>query len=124
MTSKPWMLYVPGRVRLAIFVVGVAPFALLFALDFLRGRLFDFWEIDMKLIDDVKGAWRHFSTIALAAGAALQGVWIAFPDDLKAQLPLGAVKVVSYLTACILVWGLIGKFIKQPDAAGTRIEPT
>ena len=68
----------------------------------------------MKLIEDVKGAWRHFSTIALASGAAIQGVWIAFPDDLKAQLPLGTVKVVSYLTALILVWGLIGKFIKQP----------
>lgn len=68
----------------------------------------------MKLIEDIKGAWRHFSTIALASGATIQGVWIAFPDDLKAQLPMGTVKVVSYLTACILVWGLVGKFIKQP----------
>lgn len=68
----------------------------------------------MKLIEDVKGAWRHFSTIALASGAAIQGVWIAFPDDLKAQLPMGTVKVVSYVTACILIWGLVGKFIKQP----------
>lgn len=67
----------------------------------------------MKLIDDIRGAWHHFSTIALAAGATIQGIWIAFPDDLKAQLPLGTVKVVSYVTACILVWGLVGKFVKQ-----------
>ncbi len=68
----------------------------------------------MQLIDNAKSAWRHFSTIALASGAAIQGVWIAFPNDLKAQLPDGTVRVVSYLTACILVWGLVGKFIKQP----------
>lgn len=68
----------------------------------------------MKLIEDIKGAWRHFSTIALASGAAIQGVWIAFPADLKAALPHGTVETVSYLTACILVWGLIGKFIQQP----------
>lgn len=70
----------------------------------------------MKLIEDVKGAWRHFSTIALASGATIQGVWIAFPDDLKTALPMGTVKVVSYVTACILIWGLVGKFIKQPTS--------
>lgn len=68
----------------------------------------------MKLIEDIKGAWRHFSTIALASGATIQGVWIAFPPDLKARLPQTTVDLVSYVTGVILVWGLIGKFIQQP----------
>jgi len=71
----------------------------------------------MKLIDDVTGAWRKFSTIALASGTAIQGVWIAYPDDMKAQLSHGTVKLVSYVTGMILVWGLIGVFIKQAKAA-------
>ena len=67
----------------------------------------------MKLIDDIRGAWRHYSTQALAMGAALQGVWVAFPDDLKAALGPDAVVVVAKVTAVILVLGLLGKFVDQ-----------
>lgn len=66
-----------------------------------------------KLIDDIRGAWRHYSTQALAIGAAIQGVWVAFPDDLKTALGPDAVIVVAKVTASILVLGLIGKFIDQ-----------
>ena len=67
----------------------------------------------MKLIDDIRGAWRHYSTQALALGAAIQGAWVAFPDDLKAALGPDAVVVVAKVTAVILVLGLAGKFVDQ-----------
>ena len=77
----------------------------------------------MKFIEDVKVAWRHFSTIALAAGTAVQGVWMAYPSDLKAKLPVATVEIVSYVTGVILLWGLIGKFIQQPPKASDAPSP-
>lgn len=64
----------------------------------------------MKLIDDIKGAWRHFSTISLALGTAMQGAWMVFPADLKRGLNA---EVVGYVLGAILLWGLVGKFIDQ-----------
>lgn len=67
--------------------------------------------MNIRLIDDAKGAWRHFSTIALGLGTAIMTVWSTVPDDWKLLLPAG---IVAKVTACILLWGLVGKFIKQP----------
>lgn len=67
----------------------------------------------MKLIDDVKGAWRHFSTQALLIGASIQSAWALFPDDLKVALGPAVVTWVARVTALVLLWGLIGKFIDQ-----------
>ena len=71
----------------------------------------------MKLIDDIKGAWRHFSTIALALGTAIQGAWIAYPADLKLGLPPTAVSLINYALGAVLLWGLVGKFIDQTPKA-------
>ena len=64
----------------------------------------------MKLIDDIKGACRHFSTISLGLGTAIMTAWGTVPEDWKADLPA---HLVAKVTAAILLWGLIGKFIKQ-----------
>ena len=65
----------------------------------------------MKIIEDVKGAWRHFSTIGLTALVLLPGVWAELPADIKAALPAGAQQWVSITIA---LWALVGKFIQQP----------
>ena len=67
----------------------------------------------MKLIDDVKGAWRHYSTIALSTAGAVQAAGVATPDLIRDGLPKGVNQWVSTVTVFILFWGLIGKFIKQ-----------
>lgn len=66
-----------------------------------------------RLIPNAKKAWTHFSTQALALGVGIQGAWAVFPDDLKAGLPANTVQWVSRITALILLWGLIGKFVDQ-----------
>jgi hypothetical protein len=67
----------------------------------------------MKLVDDIGTRLKHFSTIALATGTAIQGAWIAFPDDLKTGLGPDAPHWISRLTAAVLLWGIVGKFIDQ-----------
>lgn len=67
----------------------------------------------MKLIDNVKGAWKHYSTQALAAGASLPAVWEGIPDDLKAALPPSTIHWVARITGIVCALGLVGKFIDQ-----------
>lgn len=67
----------------------------------------------MKLIDNPKEVLRHYSTQALAFGVALNGVWAAYPDDLKMALGQGAVVWVARVSAVVLALGLLGKFIDQ-----------
>lgn len=71
----------------------------------------------MKLIDNVREAWGHYSTIALTAASGLQGAWIGIPDAIKAGLPELVGHAVSWVSFGIVVLGLFGKFVKQPDVA-------
>ena len=67
-----------------------------------------------KLIRNWRDALTHYSTKALALGAGVQGMWLAFPDDWKANLGADVATWMARLTAGILVAGLVGKFIEQP----------
>lgn len=67
----------------------------------------------MKFVTNWRVALTHYSTQALAFGAAIQGVWMAYPDDMKMALGPDAVQMVARLTAIILALGLVGKFIDQ-----------
>lgn len=67
----------------------------------------------MKLVDNAKGAWRHYSTQALAAGASLPAAWEAIPDDLKVAFPPSTIHWVARITGIVCVMGLVGKFIDQ-----------
>ena len=71
----------------------------------------------MKLIDDIKGTWRHYSTIALTAASGLQGAWLGIPDAIKSGLPEMVGHAVSWVSLAIVVLGLFGKFVKQPEVA-------
>ena len=69
----------------------------------------------MKFIDDAKSVWRHYSTIALTAASGLQGAWISIPDTIKSGLPELVGHAVSWVSFGIVVLGLFGKFVKQPE---------
>jgi len=71
----------------------------------------------MKFIDDVRGAFHHYSTIALTAASGLQGAWVSIPDEIRAGLPVAVGQAVSWIIFVIVVTGLFGKFVKQPDVA-------
>lgn len=67
----------------------------------------------MKLIDDVRGAWRHYSTQALAMAASLQGTWLTIPDSVKADLPAWVSQTVAWIIFSVALAGLGGKFVDQ-----------
>jgi hypothetical protein len=67
----------------------------------------------MQIVTDVKARLRHFSTIALGLGTSIQAAWIAMPDDFKLSLGPDINNWVGKVTAAVLLWGLIGKFIQQ-----------
>jgi hypothetical protein len=67
----------------------------------------------MRLIDNVRDAWRFFSMQAMAAALTLQGLWMTLPDDLRASVPPS---LVQWITLVILALGMVGRTIKQtPD---------
>lgn len=67
----------------------------------------------MKFIDNAWAAWRHYSTQALAMGAAIPGAWTAIPDEFKAALPPTTIHWVARITGIVCAIGLAGKFIDQ-----------
>ena len=71
----------------------------------------------MKLIDNAREAFHHYSTIALTAASGLQGAWISVPDAIKVNLPVTVGQAVSWVSLAIVVLGLFGKFVKQPEVA-------
>ena len=66
----------------------------------------------MKLVDEVKQAWRWISVQCMAWAIAIQGAWEAAPDDLKAGIPP---KLVTYVTLALLGLGIVGRLVKQGD---------
>lgn len=66
----------------------------------------------MKLIKDWRQAWRWFSLQAMALAAAIQGVWIQLPPDLKDSIDPSW---VSAATVAVLILGGIGRLVDQPN---------
>ena len=67
----------------------------------------------MKLVDDAKIVFRHYSTQALFWAANLQGTWALMPEDLKSSFPGYMPKTIAWITFAILSFGLGGKFVRQ-----------
>lgn len=67
-------------------------------------------EVNMKLVENVKSAWKWFSVQAMVLAGAVQGAWIFIPDDMRSNMPHG---VVQSSTISLLVLGVIGRLIKQ-----------
>ena len=67
----------------------------------------------MKLADDWKTYFHHYSTWALSALTGLGGVWATLPDEVKAGMPGWARTLVCWLIFSVALAGLTGKFIDQ-----------
>ena len=64
----------------------------------------------MKLVDDVKDAWRWFSVQFPAINLAFLGTWSALPERFQASIPQGAILATA---AVLVLLGLGGRLIKQ-----------
>ena len=71
----------------------------------------------MKFIDNIRGVFHHYSTIALTAASGLQGAWLSIPDSIKAPLPGWVAQAVAWITLTVVLAGLGGKFIDQSPKA-------
>jgi hypothetical protein len=67
----------------------------------------------MKLVDDCKTVWKHWSTWALTTVAGVGGTWLGIPDEIKANLPHWVAQGVSWSVFVAGVLGLGAKFKAQ-----------
>ena len=67
----------------------------------------------MKLVGNAIEIWRHYSTGALLAVAAIQGAYTLTPQAWITERPGWFNAAMAYSTMTIAVFGVIGKFIKQ-----------
>lgn len=64
----------------------------------------------MKVVENAKDWWRWYSVHAMTVAAAVQGAWLALPDDMRASAPDGLVHLV---TLALMVLGVSGRMVKQ-----------
>lgn len=64
----------------------------------------------MQLVSNWKKAWRWFSMQAMVIAGAVQGTWIALPDDLRSSVPI---EWVSSATLGLMVLGAVGRLVSQ-----------
>lgn len=64
----------------------------------------------MKLVPNWKNGWKWLSVHLMAAGAAIQGAWIAFPDSMRSFVPD---KYAHIATLSVFVSGILARFIDQ-----------
>jgi hypothetical protein len=67
----------------------------------------------MKLVDNAKQVWKHWSTWALGWVAGVGTVWLGIPDEIKANLPHWFAQVVSWTVVIAGFLGLGAKFKAQ-----------
>lgn len=64
----------------------------------------------MKLVDDWRDAWKWLSMNCMVLATAIQGTWIAIPDNMRSTIPANWVHA---LTIALLIAGVGGRLIKQ-----------
>lgn len=67
----------------------------------------------MTFVENAKESWKWFSMQAMTLAGALQGTWVAIPQDLKDNVPTN---LVHWLTLGLVFAGIVGRLVKQ-DAA-------
>ena len=67
----------------------------------------------MKLVPNVKSAWKWFSTQALTALMALPLVWITLPPDVQEWLPEAW---RPWVLSAVALGGLLGRMVDQGTA--------
>lgn len=67
----------------------------------------------MKIVENARDVWYHYSTQALAFVAIAQTSWVAYPEDWKAALPVWVSPLLAKVIGSVAALGLVGKFVKQ-----------
>jgi len=73
------------------------------------------WSMGLKLVPEVRRAWRWFSVQAMTLAGSLQAAWLAVPDDLRIKVPGVMVHVI---TIALLVAGIVGRLVQQSSKDG------
>lgn len=68
----------------------------------------------MKFVENAKESWKWISMQAMTLAGALQGAWVAVPEDLKLEVPKN---MVHWITLVLVVAGIAGRLIKQPNVS-------
>jgi hypothetical protein len=66
----------------------------------------------MKLIPEIKSAWKMFSIQAQTLALAILGAWTTIPPELKSNLPPD---LVYWMAMGLMVAGIVGRLIQQPS---------
>ena len=65
-----------------------------------------------KPVEDWRKSWKWFSVQSMTLAAAIQGAWMAMPEDMKSSVPQSW---VSYVTIALMVLGVIGRLVQQDE---------
>lgn len=68
--------------------------------------------MNLKLVDNWRNWWKWLSMHAMIGATAIQGAWMQVPEDMKQHVPA---YLVSGATIALLVLGIVGRLIKQPE---------
>ena len=71
------------------------------------------WVKNMKLVQNAKEVWLHYSTQALIVVASAQGVWVLMPQAWIDTYPKWVTPTVASITGVVAALVVLGKFIKQ-----------
>lgn len=75
----------------------------------------------LKLVDNVSEVlWLHWSTKAMAAVVAMQGLWVGTPDDWKKGFPIWLPDALGYATVGLGMLSIGFKLIKQKLPSDTK----
>jgi len=69
----------------------------------------------MKLIDNAREVWKHWSTWALSTVVGIGGAWVSIPDEIKTNLPHYVSEGVSWVVTIAALLGLGAKFSPQKN---------
>lgn len=69
----------------------------------------------MTWIKQWQRAWRCLSVRAMTMALAVQGTWLALPEELRLRLPD---QVTTAVTIALLVFGLIGRTMQKRRSHG------
>jgi len=64
----------------------------------------------MKLVENVKSAWKWYSVQALGVLAVVPMVWVELPADIKSHIPD---EWMPYVVSVIALGGLVGRLKAQ-----------
>lgn len=64
----------------------------------------------LEIIPDWRHAWKWVSVNCMALTLAIDGSWLAIPQDMRDHLPN---HIASLITVALMALGILGRFVKQ-----------